>query len=180
MNLILLVIAIFVMYKLYENIMKFGCKCENCGKNIKCDDEFCIYCGARQKAIDVNLNTQLVTNQSKHYNYYEVLDDLDGVIVALMAKIAKSDGVISKEEAEYISDVYKELANLTNKSLDVIDIYEEIFEREKKDNNIMEFVTKLKDLEEEPREYVLNILQNLANIDGDLEVLEKIKTELKS
>ena len=178
-NLILLLVAIFVAYKLYENIMKFGCKCKNCGKNIKCDDEFCIYCGARQKVVDVNLNTQLVTNQSnnqKHYNYYEVLDDLDGVIVALMAKVAKSDGVISKEEAEYISQRYKELAELTNKSLDVIDIYEEIFEREKvRDDNIKDFAIKLRDLDEAPKAYVLKILEELTDIDKNSEVLDKIK-----
>jgi DnaJ like chaperone protein len=157
--------------------MKFGCKCENCGKNIKCDDEFCIYCGARQKPIDVNLNTQLVTNQSnKHYNYYEVLDDLDGIIVALMAKVAKSDGVISKEEAEYISQRYKELAELTNKSLDVIDIYEEIFEREKaRDDNIKDFAIKLRDLDEAPKAYVLKILEELADIDKNRKVLDDIK-----
>jgi hypothetical protein len=142
-NLILLIIAIFIAYKLYENINKFGCKCENCGKNIKCDDEFCIYCGAPNKHKEGYVNKEKSSGfnyeapqEKVHYNYYDVLDDLDGIIVALMAKVAKDNGIISSEEAKYISDRYLELAKLTYKTEDVIDIYEEIFNREKdrKDN----------------------------------------------
>ena len=197
MNLILLLIAIIIAYKLYENINKFGCKCDNCGKNIKCDDEFCIYCGApnKQKESYVNQenyqkhnntynnkdNFQYKSNkQKKHYNYYEVADDLDGVIVALMAKVAKDNGVISKNEAEYISNRYLELAKLTYKTPDVIDIYEEIFEREKnRVDNIQEIANKLKDLDESAKAYVLKILTELAGIDGENEILEKIKEAMK-
>jgi DnaJ like chaperone protein len=170
MNFILFLIALFVVYKLYENIVKFGCKCPNCSKNIKCDDEFCIYCGAKIQ----NNNTNISDNK-KSYNYYEVIDDLDGIVVALMAKVAKSDGVISKEEAEYISQRYKELATLTNKTLDVIDIYEEIFNREKREDNLAEFAMKLKDLDDAPKAYILKILEELADIDKDSRILDEIK-----
>jgi len=191
MNLILLIIAIVVAYKVYENINKFGCKCDNCGKNIKCDDEFCIYCGApnKQKEAYVNQEKTYQNNdfnynppkeEKKHYNYYEVADDLDGVIVALMAKVAKDNGVISKNEAEYISNRYLELAKLTHKTPDVIDIYEEIFNREKdRVDNIQEIANKLKDLDESAKAYVLKILTELAGIDGENEILEKIKEAMR-
>lgn len=182
MNLILLLIAIFIAYKVYENITKFGCKCSNCGKTIKCDDEFCIYCGAKtnNQADNDNKNTQQTYNHNqsdkKHYNYYEVLDDLDGIIVALMAKVAKSNGVISSDEAVFISQRYKELANLTGKTEDVIDIYEEIFNREKdRIDNLEEFAIKLKELDEAPKAYILKILEELTQVDGDTQVLDKIK-----
>ena len=188
MNLILLLAAIFLAYKVYENITKFGCKCENCGKNIKCDDEFCIYCGAKnthkeayvdteaQKSTNTNYNYTPPKEEKIHYNYYEVLDDLDGIIVALMAKVAKSNGIISSNEAEFISQRYNELANLTGKSKDVIDIYEEIFEREKdRTDNLAEFAQKLKNLDEAPKAYVLKILEDLTDVDGDTRILDEIK-----
>jgi DnaJ like chaperone protein len=194
MNLILLIIAIFIAYKVYENINKFGCKCENCGKNIKCDDDFCIYCGAPNKHKEAYMDNENKTENSsfnykayespkeekKHYNYYEVLDDLDGVIVSLMAKVAKDNGVVSSEEAKYISERYLELAKLTHKTPDVIDIYEEIFNREKdRKDNIKEIANKLKDLDESAKAYVLKVLTKLAGIDGENEILKEIKEAMK-
>jgi len=189
MNLILLIIAVVIAYKVYENINKLGCKCDNCGKNIKCDDEFCIYCGAPNKQKEAYVNQENSTNnfnstppkeEKIHYNYYEVADDLDGVIVSLMAKVAKDNGVISKNEAEYISERYLELAKLTHKSADVIDIYEEIFNREKdRTDNIQEIANKLKDLDESAKAYVLKIMTELAGIDGENEILEKIKEAMR-
>jgi len=192
-NLILFIIAIVLAYKVYENITKLGCKCENCGKTMKCDDEFCIFCGAKNvKSKDYvkweenkqNLNQQnnysnenIEQNQKQHYNYYEVIDDLDGVIVSLMAKVAKDDGIISNNEAEYISQRYRELATLTNKTLDVIDVYEEIFNREKnRKDNIQELSEKLRDLDESAKAYILKILNELAGIEeGENETLKQIK-----
>jgi len=187
MNLILLLFAIFIAYKVYENATKFGCKCDNCGKNIKCDDEFCIYCGAKNNQKEAYVNTEDKTNkhydytppkdEKVHYNYYEVIDDLDGIIVALMAKVAKSNGIISSEEATFISQRYNELAKLTNKTQDVIDIYEEIFEREKnRIDNLSEFAQKLKSLDEAPKAYVLKILEELTDVDGDTKILDEIKS----
>jgi hypothetical protein len=187
-NLILLIIAIIIAYKLYENINKFGCKCENCGKNIKCDDEFCIYCGAKnhhQEAYDDNekqnnFHYEAPQQEKKHYNYYDVIDDLDGVIVSLMAKVAKDNGVISSEEAKYISDRYLELAKLTHKTPDVIDIYEEIFNREKdRKDNIKAIANKLRDLDESAKAYVLKVLTELAGIDGQNEILKEIQEAMK-
>jgi DnaJ like chaperone protein len=196
MNLILLIAAIFLAYKVYENITKFGCKCENCGKNIKCDDEFCIYCGAKnthkEAYVDTSSTTQNNSNSNEnfeytppkeektYYNYYEVLDDLDGIIVALMAKVAKSNGIVSSDEATYISQRYLELAKLTNKSQDVIDIYEEIFNREKdRVDNLEEFAQKLASLDEAPKAYVLKILEELTDVDGDTRILDEIKEAMK-
>ena len=195
-NLILFIIAIAIVYKLYENIIKFGCKCENCGKNIKCDDEFCIYCGAPNNHKEAYMDSEKTTSSYNytnsdnfsyeerkdkvHYNYYDVIDDLDGVIVSLMAKVAKDNGVISKDEADYISQRYLELVKLTNKTPEVIDIYEEIFNREKnRKDNIQEIANKLRDLDESAKAYVLKILTELARIDGDNETLKEIKNAMK-
>jgi DnaJ like chaperone protein len=192
-NLILFIIAIVLAYKVYENVIKMGCKCENCGKTIKCDDEFCIFCGAKNVKLkdyvkwkeNKNTNQQNQTThkpqtknpQKQHYNYYEIIDDLDGVIVSLMAKVTKDDGIISNNETEYISQRYKELATLTNKTFDVIEIYKEIFEREKnRTDNIQELSEKLKDLDESAKAYILKILNELAEIgEGENETLKQIK-----
>jgi len=188
-NFILLLVALFIAYKVYENAVKFGCKCENCGKNIKCDDEFCIYCGAKNSNNEAYMNNNSQTNdynytppkeEKKYYNYYEVLDDLDGIIVSLMAKVAKSDGVISSNEASYISQRYIELAKLTNKDNDVIEIYEDIFDREKDNmDNLEELSQKLASLDEAPKAYVLKILQGLTDVDGDSKILNQIKEYMK-
>ena len=178
MNMILLFIALFIAYKVYDNAIKIGCKCKNCGKNIKCDDQFCIYCGAKTQQQDnyQDFDYNISKDEKKHYNYYEVLDDLDGVIVSLMAKVAKSDGVISNDELNYISQRYKELANLTHKSDEVIDVYEEIFNREKNiDDNIIDLADKLRDIDESAKVYILKILEELSGIDGDNRVLNEIK-----
>jgi DnaJ like chaperone protein len=148
-NLILLFVALFVAYKLYQNIVNFD---------------------------NSTLNYEPIDH--KTYNYDEVVDDLDGVVVSLMAKVAKSNGTISVQEAKYITDVYLELANLTGKSRDVLDIYEQIFQKEKDNPNVKELVYKLKDLDEQPKTYILNILKNLASIDGDKRVLEEIETAM--
>ena len=196
-NLILLGIAIFIAYKFYTQVIKVGCKCEKCGKNIKCDEEFCPYCGAHNTAKEAYVDNSTKNNdtkntkaddfdytppktEKKYYNYYEVLDDLDGVIVSLMAKVAKSNDVISKDEAEYISKRYLELARLTNKSADVIDVYEDIFEKEKNNfENIQEIASKLKDLNEPAKAYVMKILEELSSVDGDYKILDKIKQALR-
>ncbi|NPA55384.1 MAG: DnaJ domain-containing protein [Epsilonproteobacteria bacterium] len=92
-----------------------------------------------------------------------------------MAKVAKSNGIISTKEAEFISQRYAELAKLTNKTEDVIDIYEEIFQREKdRLDNLEEFARKLRALDEAPKAYILKILNQLSEVDGDRSVVDKI------
>jgi len=194
MNLILFLAAAFLAYKVYENATKFGCKCDNCGKNIKCDDEFCIYCGApnnhkeayvdteskQEKRYESNYTPNPPKEEKQYYNYYEVLDDLDGIVVALMAKVAKSNGIVSSDEAKFIAERYNELANLTGKTKDVIDIYEDIFEKEKdRLDNLEEFAAKLRELDEAPKAYVLKILEELSDIDKDNEILNKIKQAME-
>lgn len=195
MNAILLVVALFMAYKLYENLSKIGCKCDKCGKNIKCDEKICIYCGAKNTHQTGYANTQEEANEKiydevdassqqnskdTHYNYYDVEEDLDGIIVALMSKVAQSNDVLTKDEATYISQRYLELAKLTNKTPNVIDIYEEIFARNKnKSEDIEEYAIKLKELDEAPKAYVFKILEELTKIDGDYEVLDNIKAKME-
>jgi len=164
-NLILLIIAIILAYKVYTTAIY--------KKPLPKRDE-------EERRVEQSFSApSLEEKREVHYNYYDVIDDFDGVTVALLAKIAKSDGVISKEEANYISEVYRKLADLTGKSLEVIDIYEEIFEREKdRLDNLDEFISKLKGLEEEGRNYLLTILEGVVKIDGNRAIFEKIKEEL--
>jgi len=180
MNFILFLLLLIIIYKVYENINQFGCRCEKCGRNIKCNSN-CPFCGSLTLEKNFQIDKEKIIEEKKrHYNYYEVLDDLDGVVVALMAKVAKSNGIVSSKEADFISSRYRELANLTGKDNSVIDIYETIFEREKDNlDNLEEFAKKLKELDEAPKGYILKILEELTDVDGDTKILDNIKEYMK-
>ena len=58
----------------------------------------------------------------------------------------------------------------------LLDVYEEIFNREKdRKDNIKEIASKLIDLDESAKAYVLKVLVELAGIDGENEILKEIK-----
>lgn len=133
-----------------------GCKCSQCNTVNDCDDKFCTSCGGK---LD-NINTQV---------YTEILNSVDGIVVALLAKIAKADGRISQEEASYLSSVFDSLAEKRDDRKQAKDIYKEILKQEKdKANNIDEFCDKLsytnapKDLKVE----IIKIFMELAYIDS--------------
>ena len=93
-------------------------KCTACKKENSSDNKFCIYCG-----------TSLEDKEKKQSEGYEkdiyniILNSYDGILVALLAKVAKSDGKISIIEAKYISSIYDELCkHRTSKYLTKINV----------------------------------------------------------
>lgn len=174
MNIILLIIAIVIAYQLFMKISTFGCKCKKCGKNINCADNVCQYCGEIQ-----NHSNRSTSNFSSSYNYDSIYNDLDGIIISLMAKVAKDNGYVSQEEANYISKRFDELATLTNKNSSVKTIYKQIFELEKESNSsATQLASKLNNINNDAKVYILKILKELAQFDGKFDVLNEIKKTL--
>ena len=142
--------------------------CKNCEKENNSNNKFCIYCG-----------TKIETFQEKHektFNkineikiYKEILKSYDGVLVALLAKIAKVDGKISQDEAQYISKVYDELCQIRKDIPNVRDIYKKILKNEKTNlDNLKLLCSSLrKNSDESSNINLLKMLIELAYIDGD-------------
>jgi len=132
------------------------CKCKSCNANNDCNDKFCTNCGSKLDSV----NSQ---------TYEEVLNSVDGIVVALLAKIAKADGRISQEEADYLSSVFDTLAEKRDDRTEAKKIYKEILKQEKdRTSNIDKFCELLsytkapKDLKVE----IVKIFLELAYIDG--------------
>ena len=132
------------------------CQCKNCNTNNNCNDKFCINCGSK---ID-SVNAQM---------YEDILHNVDGIVVALLAKIAKADGRISQDEADYLSRVFDILAEKRDDRTEAKKIYKEILKQEKdRTSNIDKFCELLsytkapKDLKVE----IVKIFLELAYIDG--------------
>lgn len=140
-----------------------GCKCSQCNTVNNCDDKFCTNCGGK---LD-NINSQV---------YTEILNNVDGIVVALLSKIAKSDGRISEEEASYLSSIFDTLAEKRDDRVQAKKIYKEILKQEKDIiNNIDEYYDKLshinatKDLKIE----IVKIFMELAYIDSEYDENEE-------
>jgi len=166
-NLILLIVALIIGYQFIKRISTFGCKCQKCGKNINCADNVCQYCGSIQN--------QSSKPKTSNYNYDSVYNDLDGITISLMARVAKDNGYISKEEADYIEKRFDELATLTHKNSSVKEIYKQIFELEKESNTpVFQIASKLNTLNDDAKRYIFKLLKELAQFDGKFDVLDEI------
>lgn len=184
-------------YKKFGNARISGCRCSNCNKMNDCNDKFCIGCGSpmgmtekKQNYSEPNTSSdcrcdncnslndcddKFCTNCGSKLNhrnsqqYDEILNSIDGIVVALLAKVAKADGKISTEEAKYLSSVFDLLAEKRNNSEEAKEIYKKILKEEKnRTDNIDEYCQKIsysnapKDLKIE----VVKIFMELAYIDG--------------
>jgi len=133
-----------------------SCKCMQCNANNSCDDKFCINCGSKLN----NINPQM---------YDDILNSTDGVIVALLSKIAKIDGRISQEEASYLSHVFELLSEKRDNKSQAKDIYKEISKQERDTvSNIDEFCDKLSHISI-PKDFkieAVRIFVELAFVDG--------------
>ena len=105
-------------------------------------------------------------------NYEAVLSSEPGIIIALTAKVAKSDGVISSLEAEIISSTLDDLAKLSPQASELRAVLKRIFDQEKNNNeNLQELAEKFGKLTQnayKKRIKILEYLLNLAYIDGVL------------
>jgi DnaJ like chaperone protein len=150
-----------------------GCFCSNCKKENSCDNKFCIYCGKELNFKQKNQNDNSKENE-KLYN--EILDSYDGILVAFLAKVAKSDGKISTIEAKYISSIYDELCKHRTSISNIRTIYKEILNNEKSNlNNINELSTKFISLNMNKIQKVnlIETLVDLAYIDNEYDEKEE-------
>ncbi len=106
--------------------------CTKCKKDNSSSNKFCIYCG-----------TKLI-QQDDSYNI--VMNTVNGLWVALLAKVAKSDGNICKKEAEFMGKVFDDF--ITQDKTQNRETYRQILNKEK-DNltNISKLCEKLVALE---------------------------------
>lgn len=104
-----------------------------------------------------------------------------GLLVAMMAKVAKADGEVSELEAEILSHTFTDISNHFENSGEVREQLKTIYKKEIKTfNNTIEIATKYLKLTK--RDYtkrlkVLEYLLNLAFIDNDFSKAEFMITE---
>ena len=133
--------------------------CRDCGSLIRNNYNFCGNCGAKI--------------EKKQVGYYaEVLNNLDGILIAIVAKLSKLDGRICKSESEYIGGLFTSLIeNFKHKTYipNIREIYKKILDNEKNDfYNIDVLCKKLNQLNilEKEKIFVIEILLELAHIDS--------------
>ena len=148
-----------------------NCKCQACKKENSCDNKFCIYCG-------ISLEDK-EKKQSEGYKkdiYNIILNSYDGILIAFLAKVAKSDGKISIVEAKYISSIYDKLCKQRTNIPDIRIIYKEILNNEKSNlDNISELCTNFINLDVTKVQKVnlIKTLVALAYVDNDYEEKEE-------
>ena len=141
--------------------------CSACNKSNDPGNKFCIYCGSKI----IHKKEEVPSSES----YKKVLGSVDGILIALLAKVAKSDGKISSDEAKYIGRVYDKLCS-NNAYPNLRDIFKQILSNEKeKLDNIEELCRKLFSLKVTDRYKtdIISMLVELAYIDGSYSTEEE-------
>lgn len=108
-------------------------------------------------------------------------DHESGLIVALMAKVAKADGRVSELEAELISLTLTDLSNIFDNSEAARESLKRIYNKEKKsfENTLVlaEKYSQKRGVSYEARMGLMEYLLNLAFIDGDFAKTEQMITQ---
>lgn len=134
--------------------------CLKCGSVINDNYNFCGNCGA-----------QIVKNEIDYYA--EVLNNFDGILIAIVAKLSKIDGRICKKESEYISELFNSLIETSKQKTyipNIREIYKKILNNEKNDiYNLDILCKKLNQLDilKAEKILVIQILLELAHIDSN-------------
>ena len=111
----------------------------------------------------------------------DIQDHEAGLLVALMAKVAKADGSVCELEAEVLKHTFTDISSHFINNDEVRDQLKEIYSKEKESfDNTLELATKYYKLTK--RDYskrlkVMEYLLNLAFIDGDFSSTELMITE---
>lgn len=136
--------------------------CGSCGNFIEIHDNFCGKCGTK-------------IERKKDY-YDEVKHSINGILVALVSKIAKVDGRICEAEADYISNLVTHLPHQNIKIVNIRDIYKRIMNNEKDNvsniNLLCHELISLNITESEKRNLV-GILLELAYINSKYDEAEE-------
>lgn len=111
----------------------------------------------------------------------DLADHEAGLLVALMAKVAKADGKVSELEAEILSHTFTDISNHFEDSLNIREKLKSIYKKEMNSfENTIEIAKrylKLTKKEYEKRLKVMEYLLNLAFIDNDFSKAEFMITE---
>jgi DnaJ like chaperone protein len=139
-------------------------------------------------AIFIYLNKDY-NSQSFHHIKVDVKQDLQGnledheagLLIALMAKVAKADGNVCELEAEILSHTFTDISMVFNDNNHIRDGLKAIYNKEKEsfDNTILicEKYYKLTKHSYDKRIKVMQYLLNLAFIDGEFSKTERMIVE---
>ncbi|RXJ88369.1 molecular chaperone DjlA [Arcobacter sp. CECT 8983] len=104
-----------------------------------------------------------------------------GLLIALMAKVAKADGQVSELEAEMLKHTFNDISRHFENSEDIREKLKEIYQKEKEsfDNtiNICEKLYKITKHDYQKRVKIVEYLLNLAFIDKEFSQTEFMITE---
>jgi len=132
-------------------------ECSACGKDNKGTNKFCIYCGMKMRVIKEQIS-----------EYSKVFKSPDGLLVALLSKVAKSDGNIVQEEANFMGKIYDKLSQ-SNSHPNLRKFFKEILANEKdKLDNVEELCLALLgfNITNRYKLDMISMLVELAYIDG--------------
>jgi len=141
------------------------CKCQHCEHKNNCNDKFCMKCG---KELNGTMNDEEL--------YSHVIVSLDGIVIALLAKIAKIGGRIGKPQISFFKNSFVVLAKKRSQTEQIINIYARILDHEKRNlANVDTLCRKLsamkimRDLKIE----IVRLFVELAFIDSDYKVKQE-------
>jgi len=135
------------------------CKCGNCGHKNNCTNKFCMKCG---KLLNGSMSDEEL--------YNHVIVSLDGIVIALLAKIAKIGGRIGKPQVTFFKNSFIVLAKKRSQSEQIIDIYAQILDNEKRNlANVDTLCNKLSSMKimRDLKIEIIRLFVELAFIDGD-------------
>lgn len=152
--------------------------CPRCNKRNANDNKYCIYCGFNLEAYKDNKSffrkEYARTSEIGSKLLYEtVANRNDGIIVALLAKVAKADGRIVRAEANFISSILNQLQNPNHK--DIREIYKKIIDNEKdREDNVFELTVKLNGtMTQSEKANLIEVLLECAFADANLHPKEE-------
>jgi DnaJ like chaperone protein len=111
----------------------------------------------------------------------DLLNHEAGLLVALMAKVAKADGKICELEAELLKHTFNDISSHFENSEDIREKLKNLYEKEKQSfDNMIDICQKLHSLtrnDYNKRVKIMEYLLNLAFIDKEFSNTEKMITE---
>jgi DnaJ like chaperone protein len=145
--------------------------CLDC-RRISVNNKFCIYCGEKK------VHTSKESLYSKEY--IKIRSSKEGILVALLTKVAKANGVITKKEAEFLSQIFNNLCQNSSNSI-IRNIFKEIHKKEKdKQNNIEKLCKELLqlNLNTSDKISIISLLIQMAFIEGTYKNEKNIITKV--
>lgn len=149
--------------------------CYKCNKNFDLADSFCIYCGESLQVISQEKerkNAKKEKQERKNNKIYsqlknQVVNDFDGLLIALLSHLCLSNGIFSEKEKQFIHKTFSFLSQLRgNNSEHLLKIYNDVF-KESNDSYVTAICKLLSKQDNISEEILLTILLDLAHVDGE-------------